>query len=180
MISDQPIDSSKKDLFGRKNFSKKIAQIIAQRSEEASIVIGIHAPWGEGKTSVLNMIVEYLEEHIQKKDKTLLDGHIVIVKFNPWRFPDEEQLLRNFFYSLASALETSIETKTEKVGIFGKKYSNAAAIFNILKLSAGWGVVSVEPNVAETLRKYAELISEANVEKLKERIDELLRKMVEK
>lgn len=176
MISDQAIENSKKDLFGRKNFSKKIAQIIAQRSEEASIVIGIHAPWGEGKTSVLNMIVEYLEEHIQKKDKTLLDGHIVIVKFNPWRFPDEEQLLRNFFHSLASALETSIETKTEKAGKIGKKYANAAAIFNILKLSAGWGAVSVEPNVSETLKKYAELISEAGVEKSKERIDELLRK----
>ncbi len=62
MFSDQAIKSSNQDLFGRKHFSERIAQIIVSRSDKESIVIGIHAPWGEGKTSVLNMIEEELSK----------------------------------------------------------------------------------------------------------------------
>ena len=53
MFSDQAIKDTEADLFDRKHFSERIAQIIATRTEKESIVIGIHAPWGEGKTSVL-------------------------------------------------------------------------------------------------------------------------------
>jgi predicted KAP-like P-loop ATPase len=49
MFSDQAIKNSNQDLFGRKHFSRRIAQIIVSRTDKGSIVIGIHAPWGEGK-----------------------------------------------------------------------------------------------------------------------------------
>ncbi len=123
MFSDQPIKNSKTDLFGRKKFSKRIAHIIANRTEKESIAVGIHAPWGEGKTSVLNMIIEGLEEHLHRKDKTLLNGHIVLLKFNPWRFSDENQLLENFFSALADKLEGRIKTRGEKISDLVGDYS---------------------------------------------------------
>lgn len=75
MFSDQPIKNSKTNL-------QRIDHIIANRTEKESIAVGIHAPWGERKTSVLNMIIEALEEHLHKNDKTLLNSHIVLLKLN--------------------------------------------------------------------------------------------------
>jgi predicted KAP-like P-loop ATPase len=47
--SDQPIQNSSDDKFGRWNFARRVADVIAKRRDPQTIVIGIHAPWGEGK-----------------------------------------------------------------------------------------------------------------------------------
>ncbi len=60
MEADQPIRTSKEDRFGRKQFAHRIAHVVATREDKSGIVVGIYAPWGEGKTSVLNMIEEEL------------------------------------------------------------------------------------------------------------------------
>jgi predicted KAP-like P-loop ATPase len=52
--ADRPIKSSREDRFGRSKFAKRVAHIIAERRDSTSIVVGVYAPWGEGKTSVLN------------------------------------------------------------------------------------------------------------------------------
>jgi predicted KAP-like P-loop ATPase len=66
MQADQPILSSREDRFGRKQFSQRIADVIATRDSDSGLVVGIHGPWAEGKTSVLNMIAEaaYLRESL--------------------------------------------------------------------------------------------------------------------
>lgn len=174
MFSDQPINNSKTDLFGRKKFAKRISHIIANRTEKESIAIGIHAPWGEGKTSVLNMIIEGLEEHLHKKDKTLLNGHIVLLKFNPWRFSDENQLLENFFSALADKLEGRIETTGEKISDLVRNYSWVTTPLEALKF--GFLGVEASVNAKETLEKLAEARPKADVSVLKERIEEILAK----
>src|ERR1051325_11821204 len=103
MESDQPIQKADEDRFGRSDFAKRIAQVIAKRTDSSSIVIGIHAPWGEGKTSVLNMIIEELDRH----------ENIEYLRFNPWRFPDEAQSLKHFFNILAEKIDAAIITKGE-------------------------------------------------------------------
>ncbi len=172
MFSDQPIKDSKADLFGRKAFSKRIANIVANRTEDESIVIGIHAPWGEGKTSVLNIIVEELEEHLHKEDKTLLNGHIVLLKFNPWRFSDENQLLENFFFALAEKLEGRIETTGEKISDLIKKYSWVAAPLEAVKF--GFFGIDASVNAKETIEKLAEAKPKADIAVLKDRIEKIL------
>lgn len=172
MFSDQPIKNSKADLFGRKKFSRRISHVIANRTQKESIVIGIHAPWGDGKTSVLHMIIEGLEENLDTKGKTLLDGHIVLVKFNHWRFSDENQLLENFFSVLADKLEGRIETKGEKISDLVRNYSWVASPLDALKL----GVFGFDVNIKtkETLEKLAESKPKADVSTLKERVEKIL------
>lgn len=81
--ADRPIHTSDQDRFGRWEFSKRIAEVIIGRRDISSLVIGIYAPWGDGKTSVLNMIATELKSHKER---------IIVVRFNPWRFQSETHL----------------------------------------------------------------------------------------
>jgi len=155
MFSDQPIKESNQDRFGRATFAKRIAQVISQREEAESIVIGLHAPWGEGKTSVLNMISQELKEN----------ENILIVNFNPWRFPDESTLLKHFFKFLAEKFDASLETKTEKISDFANKYAGALAPISLFGIDAKGAVESI-----------SKAVPEADLEKLKERIETVLKK----
>ena len=153
MESDQPIQKADEDRFGRSDFAKRIAQVIAKRTDSSSIVIGIHAPWGEGKTSVLNMIIEELDRH----------ENIEYLRFNPWRFPDEAQLLKHFFNILAEKIDASIITKGEKISGFIRKYADGLAPLSALGI-----------NAAEAVKAATGAIPEADIEELKRRVEAAL------
>ena len=172
MFSDHAVKNSNDDLFGRKNFAFRISEIIANRTDKDSIAIGIHAPWGEGKTSVLNMIVEGLQDHLQKENRTLINGNIVLLKFNPWRFGDENQLLESFFGALANKLEGRIETKGEKISDLVRNYSWVASPLEAIKF--GFFGVDASINARETLEKLAEAKPKADITELKDRIEKIL------
>lgn len=102
--SDSPITSYEQDRFERAPFAEKVAGVIKSRTNPDSIVIGIHGPWGDGKSSVLNLIGTSL---------TGLHG-IKVFRYNPWRFSGEEQMLRSFIVELARAIDVPIVTEREK------------------------------------------------------------------
>lgn len=89
-LADTPLDASGEDRFQRWPFARRVARVIAQRSDPESIVIGVNEAWDEGKTTVLNFISEEIAEH----------EHVVCFRFNPWRFPDEARLIRGLRGSL--------------------------------------------------------------------------------
>jgi predicted KAP-like P-loop ATPase len=115
---DQPIQSKSQDRFNRWPFSERIASTIAGRQDPSSIVIGIYGAWGDGKSSVLAMMEEALAEH----------DDIVRVRFNPWYFKSEEQVLRSFFSALAKAIDRSLPTKAEKIGEALEKYGSLLSL----------------------------------------------------
>lgn len=115
--SDAPISSPDKDRFSRWPFSKRIAEIIAKRTDPSSIVIGLYGAWGDGKTTVLNFIEEALRS----------ESNVICIRFNPWRYGTEEQLLEGFFHNIADALDTKLITSGEKIKDIVKKVAPAAA-----------------------------------------------------
>ncbi|MCW5961639.1 MAG: hypothetical protein KIS76_15860 [Pyrinomonadaceae bacterium] len=152
LFSDQPIESVFDDLLSRRTFAFRIADILIRRSDSSSLVIGLNAPWGEGKSSVLNMVTNQLN-----------DADVMTLTFNPWRFSDEETLLRNFFFDLAKKLGVEIEYKKEKWSSIARKYSAVAAISRLIGLQAD-----------EVVKGFASLIQDAAVEELKHRIGKKL------
>lgn len=114
--SDSPIYEQDKDRFSRWNFSERIAQVISRRSDPSSIVIGLYGIWGDGKTSVLNFIEKSLSD----------DENVICIKFNPWRFGTEDQLLSGFFFNIAEALDAQLITKGDKLKDFLKKAAPVA------------------------------------------------------
>jgi predicted KAP-like P-loop ATPase len=88
--SDIPVATQNDDKFHRYGFAKRIANTVIDRENEDCIVIGIYGAWGEGKTSVINFIDSELREH----------ENIITLKFNPWRYNDENSLLIHFLTNL--------------------------------------------------------------------------------
>lgn len=97
--ADRPIASRKEDLLGRSGFAESLAAAIKGWKGNDSLVIAIYGPWGSGKSSVKNMVLESLRE--SEKDCPL------IVEFNPWQWAGQEQLAEAFFQEIGVALGRS-------------------------------------------------------------------------
>lgn len=115
--SDSPIYEQGQDRFSRWSFSQRVAQVISKRSDPSSIVIGLYGMWGDGKTSVLNFIEKSLES----------EDSVICIKFNPWRFGTEDQLLIGFFFDVAEALDAKLIKKSDKLKDIVKKAAPGAA-----------------------------------------------------
>ena len=147
--SDAPIYDFRYDQFNRYPFAQRVASVISKRNDPSSIVIGIYGAWGEGKTSVFNLI----ESELQQEED------VVCLRFNPWRFGDEDQMLINFFNELATVIEKSIESGRERLGDIIEKYGKpVASLF-------GRG------DAADSV---ASFFAGADIEVLRERIESLL------
>lgn len=157
--SDQPISSRTEDKFNRSPFATRMAETIATRTDSSSIVIGLYGAWGDGKTSVLEMMIETLKEY----------DHVITVKFNPWHFKSEELLLRGFFATLAEALGKSLPTAGENIGEALKKYGG---LLSLGSLTLG-GVIQLNPG--EAAKNLGESFSTVELDELKFRIEKILR-----
>lgn len=94
LLSDEPINDKSEDLIGRGKFTKSLKDHIYGVSFEESFVIGLYGSWGEGKTSIFNMLMK----DIIKEDLVLL------YEFDPWFFGNEEAFTINFFLGLEDLL----------------------------------------------------------------------------
>lgn len=108
---DAPLTDRALDRLNRAPFAAQVAQILRELPANKGLVVGIHGLWGDGKTTVLNLI---------RQDLAQLDT-VVVRDFNPWRLTDDDAMLRGFLGMLAEALGASLATKGERaVGVAGK------------------------------------------------------------
>ena len=91
---DAAITSSAEDLLGRKDFAEALADAVARSSSDHTIVIALNGDWGTGKSSIKNLVVEFLRKQDLAK----------VVEFNPWNFSGEKELAEGFFHDLGLAL----------------------------------------------------------------------------
>lgn len=106
--SDKPIKSSEQDILGRKYFAEAVATAICKDTNKDSHVISLYGTWGSGKTSVINMVLEYIvnkTEHMENDEKP------IIIKFNPWLFADQHQLVNQFFNQFSNAMDIENNSK---------------------------------------------------------------------
>ena len=118
---DQPIQSYKDDLLGRASFAHSLGDAILRYKEKDSIVLGLLGAWGSGKTSVINMALEYIETlHKDAAEVT----NPKIIRFNPWNYADQDQLIRQFFRQLSVSLgREDYGASAEKIGILIQAYA---------------------------------------------------------
>jgi hypothetical protein len=157
-FSDQPILSHAQDRFNRSAFASRIADTIATRIDPSSIVLGLFGPWGDGKTSVLEMMQETLHQYPK----------VIVVRFNPWHFQTEDLLIRGFFATLAEAMDKSLPNMIEKAGDLLKKYGS---LLSLGSLTFG-GVVQLKPG--DAAKGLGEAMSNVGLDELRVRIEGML------
>lgn len=61
--------STEKDIFNRKQFGERLANLFENSQED--IVVALDAPWGEGKSTFVKMWQGYVQNHRESKFKTI-------------------------------------------------------------------------------------------------------------
>lgn len=122
--TDSPIQNKTADTLGRASFAEKIGKAIAQYNGLDSLVIGIYGKWGNGKTSVINMVLEaVVAEDVNEESSP------IIIHFRPWHFSGQDHLLEQFFKQLAYEIQGTLANVGGKVADAGKRIGGLLLIF---------------------------------------------------
>lgn len=96
-ISDVELKSKDDDLLGLSEPAERFAERVFNGGSSDSIVFGIDAPWGIGKSTFVNFCCEYWE--LKHKD------HVIVYRFNPLRYEDRSNLLETFVDGLIRRIQ---------------------------------------------------------------------------
>lgn len=126
--NDKPIKQFDEDVLGRASFAKNLATALTNLKGE-TYTIGLYGKWGSGKTSIINMMLKELENQEENKND---DEKFIIIKFEPWNFSDNEQLINQFFIRLASEFRSKEDEKRDQIGDALINYSYALELSKLL------------------------------------------------
>lgn len=134
MKGDYPILSATEDQLGRRPFADQIASTLRGVSAERGVVVGLMGPWGIGKTSLLNMVIERVKSEDAKKG----EGHArTVLQFNPWLFSGSAQLVSAFFEEVGAQLRLG-DDKEKKLADKLDDYGQALAPLVFLPVAGVW------------------------------------------
>ena len=122
-----PIDV---DYLQRDVYAKFLADIIRNKDNTPPLTIGLYAPWGSGKTHLINLIKKHLKN----------DKKIKFIDFDAWQYNDQEHIW--------AALVMKFMQQCEKNLFFYFRYliwklSKFVTYENCLKLLIYWGIMAV-------------------------------------
>lgn len=137
LSADHPINVPEEDAFGFDPFARAIATSIAGLKSPEGLVVGVHGPWGSGKSSAVNLIKHHLAVGGLKGAEDL-----VLIEFNPWWFNGSDALAIAFFRELGSAIGKSLPDKAKDAfRTLGRKLGSASplieAAVNLATVGAG-------------------------------------------
>ena len=93
--ADRPIKYREQDRLGRRSFAEAIARQVRAVPAEHGFTIAVVGEWGSGKTSILNMVAETLNDDVDA---------VAVLRFNPWLFSSADDLVARFFRELSAQL----------------------------------------------------------------------------
>ena len=113
---DSPIQMGSEDQYGRMKLVDKLAHVINEKtkSHPRCFTIGVYGSWGEGKTSVLNLL----------KEKFNGIENVYQCSFNPWMLSDQESIMQEFFVVLQRSLNIdNVQQIVDKIKQYGSLIS---------------------------------------------------------
>lgn len=166
--TDKPIEKRDDDKLERKNFSNQLGKAIYEYKDKDGLVIGLFGEWGTGKTSVVNMVQQGINELSEENENKPL-----IVRFSPWNYTDKNNLISLFFKDLRIQIyNKSGKFYYEKIGNALEKYSEALDLLNYVPFE-GSGVVHAIKVILKIITKKVSKKSDLN--KTKNDLEKALR-----
>lgn len=160
---DTPINDENADIFNFKAISEKVSENIKNFNQKESLTISIEGEWGNGKTSLSNLISKKVKDDV------------VLIHFNPWMIVDFKQLTEYFFSELMKEIQhESFEAKLKEDIV--KDLKKFASIFTPNTIEIKTGILNTHFKPKETF--FTE--KEESVYKLKQKINGYLSKLNKK
>ncbi|MEX1252728.1 MAG: P-loop NTPase fold protein [Dehalococcoidia bacterium] len=176
--ADAPIRTAAQDRLGRAPFAHRIADAILEWTSESSIVVGVYGAWGSGKSSIVNLALERMDDQAETSDLAP-----VVIPFNPWSYSQQNLVVSAFFDTLGSHLGRGDSTEDVRRLATGLRlYSHALAPvqfgLSLLHPAAGAFVKSARKFIEKGsgfLKEAAEAAAQ-DAQAIKDEISQILRK----
>lgn len=111
-----------------------LAQSLLNLNIQDTFTVGLFGKWGSGKTSIVNMMLNEIEE----QQKGCPDNEkLIIVHFEPWNFSSTDQLLSQFFIRLSNEFRSKGDKRLARIGEALETYSDAFDFLNVFSGAGG-------------------------------------------
>lgn len=138
MNSDAPIKRKEQDILARGPLVAMLQELIKGFPvNDVARYIGLYAPWGDGKTSVINLLKERVNACGDR-------NHILFVEFEPWKFQSQENLPLVFFKRLS-------EQMMSRDREIGRRFAELARIIQLRYMGRHLGGVETVLNAINSL-----------------------------
>ena len=94
------------DLLNKKDVINQLYNTIINCYPENNFTIVLNGKWGNGKTTIINNVLRLIEKN------GLLD-HYVIVKFDPWKYDDEKNILQSFLNEILNKIDYDLDIEKD-------------------------------------------------------------------
>lgn len=167
------------DRFGRAGFIERLAGMISESvSNDGSLVVSLEGPWGSGKTSAKNMLVEALQNCWQGKrvDENGRYPRLITVEFDPWLFSGSNDVVALMFSAIINSIDEYSEAKQSKRASAIDKIDKAKRVADIASNIDKTGILKA---VSESLRWVSESMNpeDNNAKPLIQSRNELIRQL---
>ncbi|WP_162880261.1 KAP family P-loop NTPase fold protein [Mariniflexile rhizosphaerae] len=122
--SDDPINNEEEDVLSYKPKIDSLISILKNEKNEKSFTIGLVGPWGNGKSSIINIALNRIS-------KTNSDD-IVVIHFLPYLNHREEDIINEFFISLSNKLSKYSGKLSNQILDYAKKITDIYKGDNVL------------------------------------------------
>lgn len=155
LLQDEPIRSVTDDRYGRREYVRNLALALSRFPGPGSLVVGIQGPWGSGKTSLKNMLVEQLaaaplDKGKRKKEKER-GGKVIVVEFEPWIYSGSGRLVTLLFNQISLTLSGKLGAARHTVAKSLKRVANGAAPISDVAPSSMQRIVQAFGDLGEAL-----------------------------
>ena len=99
-LDDSPKRERAADRLGHADFAQRLASVLSNLEAPEGYVIGLHGPWGSGKSTVLNFVAQQLAQHEKQSDQKVP----MVIRFEPWIISGHQDVTSAFMKVLAEHL----------------------------------------------------------------------------
>jgi len=99
-MSDREVEKENDDKFDFYDKAKSFAERIFNQGSSESLIFGVEAPWGTGKSTFVNLCKEYWDKNYRNK--------MIIYTFDPLRYENKENLLEIFIDGLVKKIKDHV------------------------------------------------------------------------
>lgn len=151
-ISDTAIQNDEEDLLDVNKKAKQFSERVLNGGSTESLVFGLDAPWGAGKSSFINLCCKHW--------RNAPDERVIIHRFEPLRYEDNSELTGRFVEDLVNTIQK--HAYAPSIRPLFSKYSELVKGTSDFSLF-GLRLEPSQATVEDTLRNLASSLEELNV-----------------